>query len=469
MNDTIITRFVAFYSTVSIVGTIGNLIVSFVYWKKNDKQTSTFFILVLALIDLTVCSIYLPLTIYLESILHKTDNLLICKSFHFLTTSLVPASVLLMTAIAFDRYFCICMVSRKVMTLSRAKLIVIILLTISILYGVVPSLCSTLVPLSPNNDNETLNNSLYFTKFDDKYYQCNFDMEKTGLLLQNFKYFYDFVYLFSVIVITVLYVLIYKEIYTRRKIKRNRKRELMMNSRLNGKTHFKANEIDLKKELAKKKDLVKPKLNEIKIEKSPLMHTIEENDKNGNIYKSENIHNDDAKLNEEFEEDDLNADNKNDYLNLKPITKPVITDKKKSMTGSIKSSFLRRHSLNYTKQMISKKDIRTAFMLFVISFLFISSYTPPMIATYISLLKQEENTPKPAIETNLESTIATTVNPPESDSYEHIFMHYLYFCNSAINPIIYCFLNPNFRKDLIKLFFRRGFIYSKCTKVTNLN
>ena len=36
----------------------------------------------------------------------------------------------------------------------------------------------------------------------------------------------------------------------------------MMNSRLNGKTHFKANEIDLKKELAKKKDLVKPKLNE---------------------------------------------------------------------------------------------------------------------------------------------------------------------------------------------------------------
>ena len=55
----------------------------------------------------------------------------------------------------------------------------------------------------------------------------------------------------------------------------------------------------------------------------------------------------------------------------------------------------------------------------------------------------------------------------DSASESRIIITYLYFSNSAINPIIYCFLNPNFRADLIKLFFKRGSIYSSCTKHFN--
>ena len=90
---------------------------------------------------------------------------------------------------------------------------------------------------------------------------------------------------------------------------------------------------------------------------------------------------------------------------------------------------------------ISTKDIRTAFMLFVISFLFICFFSPSLILTYISLMK-----------------IQTESN---------LILTYLYFSNSAINPIIYCFLNPNFRADLLKLFFKRGSIYNTCTKHFN--
>lgn len=106
------------------------------------------------------------------------------------------------------------------------------------------------------------------------------------------------------------------------------------------------------------------------------------------------------------------------------------------------SSILRRMSLSHTKHVISTRDIRTAFMLFVVSFLYIVFYLPSIASTYLILF----------------------IN----DSPNNLYISYLYFSNSAINPIIYCFLNPNFRTDLLKLFFKRGFIFEKCNKNPNL-
>lgn len=121
--------YVYFY-IVSIVGSIGNSIVALVYWHKKDKQTSTFFILVLALSDLVVCSLLVPMTIYMERMSFETSSELLCKAFYFLTTTAVPSSSLLMTAIAFDRYFCICMVKRNIMNLYRARVCVLVLLCV---------------------------------------------------------------------------------------------------------------------------------------------------------------------------------------------------------------------------------------------------------------------------------------------------------------------------------------------------
>lgn len=110
--------------------------------------------------------------------------------------------------------------------------------------------------------------------------------------------------------------------------------------------------------------------------------------------------------------------------NSQTISRPS----RKSFRGSIVAS-----------RLISTKDVRTAFMLFVVTFLYIIFFSPSMVATYYSLY---------------------FVSPSENQIT--ILIHYLYYMNSAINPMIYCFLNPTFRKDLKKIFFSRDSCYNSC-------
>jgi len=72
--------------------------------------------------------------------------------------------------------------------------------------------------------------------------------------------------------------------------------------------------------------------------------------------------------------------------------------------------------------LISIKDIRTCMMLFVVTFFFIISYFPSILATR-QLLPND-----------------------------NLIVVYLYLSNSMVNPLIYSFLNKSFRMDLIKLF-----------------
>jgi hypothetical protein len=119
------------------------------------------------------------------------------------------------------------------------------------------------------------------------------------------------------------------------------------------------------------------------------------------------------------------------------------TDSRRYSHPPTQSSILRRMSLSHSKHAISTKDIRTAFMLFVVSFLYIVFYLPSITATYFVYFSRNQQ-----------------ITP-------NLYITYLYFSNSAINPMLYCFLNPNFRNDLVKLFFKRRFIFSKCTKNSN--
>jgi len=251
-----------YLSTISAIGIIGNLIVALVYWKKKDKQTATLFILLLAFVDLIVCMLLVPLTIYMELILYVTDNIVLCKSFTFLMTTTVPSSTLLMTAIAFDRYFCICMANRNILTLRKARFIGIILIVFSGCLGVIPALASviqtptqsrhdlsshqeddssssssaslTSVSLSSSSEVFSSDNS---SNSNQTNLLCFIDSESVhtifGHLIQPFKIFYDLIFVCSAITITVLYILIYKEIFTRRKIKREQKRKLLYNSYIN--------------------------------------------------------------------------------------------------------------------------------------------------------------------------------------------------------------------------------------------
>jgi hypothetical protein len=557
---------IVFLLTISIVGSIGNLIVGFVYWKKRDKQTSTFFILFLAFIDLFVCSVLVPATVYVELIQYKTDSDLFCKSYYFLLTTSVPMSSLLMTAIAFDRYFCICMVNRNIMTLQRAKIVGPILLLISGSLGVIPAISTVIKPAdssSPSSSSgssvsgSSSSSSLPINMSSTEYVaydvmvgnttisggvglptggsQLQCQIEPNTLLVLAFKICYDLVFVSCVVTITVLYVLIYKEIYTRRKAKRDRRRELLYSSYLNSGINFlnkdspnqpptdahdrsvwqrvffcfeytrdTLNEDEILESPVKKKKKIKKSSKQLEMTHLG-MTTVELNNNNNQVVdvvadasvktRAGIIHNrrratDDkttadgqepkeqllkVRINEEHHhhhqeesatggpvsdvvavatteaqpspppgesEEPMSPTKRNGSTATTKLSIASQTQTPRRFSNAMQSSILRRMSGAHSKHVISTKDIRTAFMLFVVSFLYIVFYLPSIATTYLVLLIP-----------NLPLNLYTT---------------YLYFSNSAINPIIYCFLNPNFRTELVKLFFKRGFAFRKCSKANNL-
>ena len=134
-----------FLTILAITGTIGNFLTTLIYSNKKDKSTSTFFILVLSSSDLITCLVLIPISIYMELFLFETESQVLCKLHSFLNTTIIPFGCLLMTTIAFDRYFCICKFDRTIITLKRARLIAICLFGFSGLLGIIPTLSTVIL------------------------------------------------------------------------------------------------------------------------------------------------------------------------------------------------------------------------------------------------------------------------------------------------------------------------------------
>ena len=352
-----------------------------------------------------------------------------------------------MIAIAFDRYFCICMVSKSVMNLQRAKILVIVLILVSCLMGVIPSLAAVIQQETSSSLNFNNSNETSYPSETETTYVCTLITDvasnssefltfiNLASLVHYFKYCYDLIYLITVIVITILYVLIYKEIYTRRKVKRKRKRQLLFSSWLNGGGKKKSTEsVDMKKSTPN------VKFNDNNVVIVRILECKEEEVKDDEALKNNLI----MKSHFESPTDEQKKANQEDLGKI--LNENIIEASKSNNKKILNSPPLLNETqtaLTFKKSInvISAKDVRTAFMLFVITFLFIAFFSPSLISTYITLLK-----------------------PKSSDGEPNLILTYLYFSNSAINPIIYCFLNPNFRADLLKLFFKRGSAYNTCAK-----
>ena len=353
-----------------------------------------------------------------------------------------------MIAIAFDRYFCICMVSKSVMNLQRAKILVIILIVISCLLGVIPSLAAVIQQETSSSPSLNNSNETFYSSGIETTYPCivvtdiasNSSQFLTFInlasLVHYFKYCYDLIYLITIIVITILYVLIYKEIYTRRKVKRKRKRQLLFSSWLNGggKKYSKAAKNDDIKELSPN-----VKFNDNNAVMIRIIDCKEDEIKNDETPKNNLIVETQFKSLTTEQANNANQDDLGKILNENIIDTSI--SKNKKLLGPPPNDAIIALSFKKSINVISAKDVRTAFMLFVITFLFITFFSPSIISTYITLL-----------------------NPKSSDGEQNLILTFLYFSNSAINPIIYCFLNPNFRADLLKLFFKRGSAYNTCAK-----
>lgn len=94
-------------SIFSVIGTIGNAMVLYVYVRKRHKLAATVFIISLAATDFITCMIIVPYTIAVEYADYVVHYDILCKLYMFFITSNVPFATFIMVAIAVDRYLCI--------------------------------------------------------------------------------------------------------------------------------------------------------------------------------------------------------------------------------------------------------------------------------------------------------------------------------------------------------------------------
>jgi len=139
----------------SVIGTVGNFMVLYVYVRKRNKLASTVFIITLACTDFLTCVLIIPYTVVLEYMQYYIKYDFLCKSYMFLITSNVPFSAFIMMAIAVDRYLCICHPFSHLLNTRRAKLVISLLALIAFVLGIITAMNYGVYSITANVANGT--------------------------------------------------------------------------------------------------------------------------------------------------------------------------------------------------------------------------------------------------------------------------------------------------------------------------
>ncbi|KAH3826357.1 hypothetical protein DPMN_128258 [Dreissena polymorpha] len=155
----------------SVCGIIGNALVIFVFSRQQHKLSSTIFILTLAVTDFITSLITMPYTVVMELLEYNIWYDFPCKLYQFMKTSTIPFSAFVMVAIALDRYLCIVYPFKHIMTIKRAKYTVA---TLSVLAFIIGVICSLMIgtyhmdePIMPTCRAASENNTFSLTPFHD--------------------------------------------------------------------------------------------------------------------------------------------------------------------------------------------------------------------------------------------------------------------------------------------------------------
>ncbi|KAL3861456.1 hypothetical protein ACJMK2_007490 [Sinanodonta woodiana] len=142
-------------SFLSVLGTIGNATVLYIYVTKKDKSTAGVFIMTLAGTDFITCLVIVPYTEIAVYLQYRLLYDLPCKIYMFLITCNVPFAAFIMVAIAIDRYFCICHPFAHAINLKRAKWVVLFLICFASTLGLITSMTHSVYRLIPRIDQTT--------------------------------------------------------------------------------------------------------------------------------------------------------------------------------------------------------------------------------------------------------------------------------------------------------------------------
>ena len=120
------------------MGLLGNLVVLIILVRTKIKQTSIFFMCVLSVIDLVACIIVIP-GIIAHTWHYKFYYDFLCKSWEFLRYFTIPTSAMVLVAIAFDRFYIICLSPHRISN-TATGIIISVIMVLGIGCGVPPIL-----------------------------------------------------------------------------------------------------------------------------------------------------------------------------------------------------------------------------------------------------------------------------------------------------------------------------------------
>lgn len=388
----------------SVFGSAGNALVLYVFSTAKDDLVSTLFIIVLAVVDSITCIVVIPFTIVVELVSYEVRFDLLCKLYQFLITSNIPFSALIMTAIAVDRYFCICHPFARLLTLRRARMVVLVLATFAIVLGILASLTHSVyrrVPVVTNatergvvsqstmtlpvawvNQSQVLSNETVYTGY------CR----PTDLILSTqfsaaFQLCYTTLFVVCLGIIVVLYSVICRSVISQRR------------------------------------KLQKMKAAPIRRHSSRVQRNTEETPMSCNPPTAVIVRSSSAMLQCD------NGDEGKVCLEVSPETAETFSESPAAAVGPANGdrspADLVSPTVNAAAAEAARRsriaNIKTAAMLFVVTLVFTVSFLPSLAMT-VYLLPY------------------------------NMTIFYMYFANNVANPIIYSFMNSNFRKLLVRLF-----------------
>ncbi|KAL3888016.1 hypothetical protein ACJMK2_000400 [Sinanodonta woodiana] len=193
-----------------ILGVIGNSCVIFYYRFKAKYTPHTHFIRVLAVFDLSLSTICMPLEIHGIRFFFMADDIILCKVHHFFNYVFSFSSLFVLLSIAIERYRGICQPFKPKITRTKARIACVLCLFFGVLLSSPMVIFHDIVRVNVTSSSQCIVEVRY----------CAMTKENSFRNLYwitNFGYLLGFV-CFSSAIIT-LYILIYKQMVKQSKFR----------------------------------------------------------------------------------------------------------------------------------------------------------------------------------------------------------------------------------------------------------
>ncbi|KAL3857923.1 hypothetical protein ACJMK2_012548 [Sinanodonta woodiana] len=432
----------AILGTIGVTGTIGNIVVLTVFMRSKGKQASTYLILMLAVIDLMACSLVIP-GVVVKQWFYKFNSDVLCKVWEMLRNFAIIASAMILVAIACERYFIICRGGSKLMLKKVTRFMIVTIIVLAFSLAIPPMLG---VGVYVKFMGEMVNMG-----------QCRTtELLITAAGLKIYWYFVTTLFGLMICIIVVLYSLIFVVVYKQNKHWIWHRKRNMIHPSPSGTNLFPKNKINnavivtsddqsdsnifssttetssKKTTKCKRENIVccRPREQTVGYEAD----TMRENNLSGtyqapssskqcktfSVDRKSQIQQVCSEINIALS--DLEDRSTDEPRFLKPNLLPS-DDKTKRKRTSVNHVTFKPMDTNKDVRNVASSHrnahIKTTQVLFIVTIVYIISFLPMFLMTH--------------------NVIKT-----------RIMIFYLYFINNAANPIVYSFLNRNFRVEVRK-------------------